>query len=176
MLDGEGAHARHAAPHLVRSGRMRVLAALVARRFAAASSHGSLPQTSLQFRVVYRYYSQQLHHPTAVIGTGAKIGEGVRIGPFCVVSERANIGPHCELGPGVHVLGDTTLGARCVIRSHAVIGAEVREMGDSSLHPRVCVTCMLFISTVSLLPLPLMESNPPWCLAIGVLPSLFFFF
>ena len=103
---------------------MRVLAALVARRIAAASLY---PQAARQ---IFRYASQH-YHPTAIIGTGAKIGEGVRIGPFCVISERAEIGPHCELGPGVHILGDTTLGAHCVLRSHAVIGAEVREIGDT---------------------------------------------
>ena len=105
---------------------MRLVVALAARRLAAATCHraGGPALTQQLWR---RYSTQALFHPTAVIGGGATIGEGVSIGPFCIVSDSATIGPHCELGPSVHIMGDTTLGARCVIRSHAVIGAEVRE-------------------------------------------------
>ena len=105
---------------------MRLVVALAARRLAAATCHraGGPALTQQLWR---RYSTQALFHPTAVIGGGATIGEGVSIGPFCIVSDSATIGPHCELGPSVHILGDTTLGARCVIRSHAVIGAEVSE-------------------------------------------------
>ena len=61
-------------------------------------------------------------HPSSQIGT-ASIAPGVRIGPFCVLSDDAVIGPNCELGAGVHILGSTTLGADCVVKSHAVVGS-----------------------------------------------------
>ena len=64
-------------------------------------------------------------HPTAVVGEGARIAPGVRLGPFCVVSGGATLGADCDIGAGAHVLGATTLGAGCVLRSHAVVGAEV---------------------------------------------------
>ena len=103
---------------------MRVVVALIARRCA---SNGSCPQALHRQFVRHHSTVHALRHPTAIVGEGAKIGEGVSMGPFVVVSNRATIGAHCELGPGAHILGDTTLGDRCVIRSHAVIGAEVRS-------------------------------------------------
>lgn len=100
---------------------------LFARHLGAASCSRTRPWPEARFaQQLCRYSTQQLLHPTAVIGARAKVGEGVRIGPFCVVSDGAIIGPNCDLESGVHILGNTILGAGCVIRSHAVVGAEVR--------------------------------------------------
>ena len=59
-------------------------------------------------------------HPTAVIDTSAKIGEGVRIGP------NAYIGVGVEIGDG------TIIGAGAVI-THAMIGAGVRVLPGAAL-------------------------------------------
>lgn len=50
-------------------------------------------------------------HPTAVVSPDAKIGENVRIGPFCV------IGAHVELG------NDCVLHSHVVIESHSKFGS-----------------------------------------------------
>jgi len=63
-------------------------------------------------------------HPTAVVDSGARLGERVRIGPYCVV------GPHVELGPGVELV------SHVVVAGHTNIGAESRVYPFASLgHP-----------------------------------------
>jgi len=54
-------------------------------------------------------------HPTAVVAPGARLGEDVWIGPFCVVGERVGLGDRCRLESHVIVDGDTTLGSDNVV-------------------------------------------------------------
>ncbi len=81
-------------------------------------------------------------HPTAVVDPTARIGEGARLGAFCVVGPGAEIGARTILYPGVTVFegartgADCTLwsgvvlrercviGDRCVLHANAVIGAD----------------------------------------------------
>lgn len=62
-------------------------------------------------------------HPSAVIETGAELGAGVRIGPFCHVSAAAKLHDGVELIGNVTIMGDTTLGAGCQVYPQAVLGA-----------------------------------------------------
>ncbi len=67
-------------------------------------------------------------HPTATIVTGATIGEGVSIGPYCV------IGAHVKLGDGVRleahsiVDGHTTVGENCHIFPFASVGLQTQDL------------------------------------------------
>lgn len=61
-------------------------------------------------------------HPTASIADSAIIGEGVSIGPFCVVDERAQIGAGSCLEAHVVIGADTSIGERCHFKSQVVIG------------------------------------------------------
>ena len=106
---------------------MRAAAKLVARcsRGRACVAWRQLPP--VPHRVVRLGYTSACReligvHPSSQIGT-ACIADGVRIGPFCVLSDDAVIGANCELGAGVHVLGNTIIGPDCVVMSHAVIGS-----------------------------------------------------
>ena len=74
-------------------------------------------------------------HATAVVDPSAKLGTGVKIGPFCV------IGPNVELGDGVvahsHavITGRTGLGANCQVYPFASIGQtpqDVKYHGEPS--------------------------------------------
>jgi UDP-N-acetylglucosamine acyltransferase len=74
-------------------------------------------------------------HATAVVDPSAKLGTGVKIGPFCA------IGPDVELGDGVvahsHavVTGRTALGANCQVYPFASIGQtpqDVKYHGEPS--------------------------------------------
>jgi UDP-N-acetylglucosamine acyltransferase len=74
-------------------------------------------------------------HATAVVDPSAKLGTGVKIGPFCV------IGPDVELGDGVvahsHavITGRTGLGANCQVYPFASIGQtpqDVKYHGEPS--------------------------------------------
>jgi UDP-N-acetylglucosamine acyltransferase len=61
-------------------------------------------------------------HPLAFVAPTAKIGEGVRIGPFSVVEDDATIGPGCVLESRVVVKTRTALGENNHIFEGAVIG------------------------------------------------------
>lgn len=80
--------------------------------------------------------------PSAVVGDGVELGEGVSVGPQAVIGRGVRLGARARVGPGV-VLGDgvvvgedavidanvvcyagARLGARVVIKAGAVIGGE----------------------------------------------------
>ncbi len=60
-------------------------------------------------------------HPTAIVDAGARIAEGVDIGPYAV------IGPHVEIGAG------TTIGAHAVVTGHTRIGRDNRVFQFTSI-------------------------------------------
>lgn len=62
-------------------------------------------------------------HPTAIVSSGAKIGDGVYIGPYCVVDE-AEIGDGCIIESNVRIYGCVTIGKNCRIKSGAILGGE----------------------------------------------------
>lgn len=81
-------------------------------------------------------------HPSAVVAPSAQLGEGVAVGPLCVVGEQVELAAGVQLGAGC-VVGDrcrigadtrlharvtlyheVVIGARCVVHSGAVLGAD----------------------------------------------------
>jgi UDP-N-acetylglucosamine acyltransferase len=67
-------------------------------------------------------------HPTALVDEGARIGEGVRIGPFCQVTREVTLGDGVELKSHVVVTGRTTVGARTRIFPFASIGHQPQDL------------------------------------------------
>lgn len=81
-------------------------------------------------------------HPTAIIESGVRIGEGVSIGPYAVIEQDAQIGAgtsigagavlgagvrageQCRIYPRVVLYSGVTLGNRVVIHAGAVLGAD----------------------------------------------------
>jgi UDP-N-acetylglucosamine acyltransferase len=63
-----------------------------------------------------------------VIDPGARIADGVEIGPYCVVGSEADIGQDTRLQAHVIVAGVVRLGARNTIGYGAVIGAEPQDL------------------------------------------------
>ncbi len=63
-------------------------------------------------------------HPSAVVDPEATLGEGVRVGPLCVVERGARIGAGTVLKARVHIGEDCVLGERCVVHPGVVIGAD----------------------------------------------------
>ena len=61
-------------------------------------------------------------HPTAVVSVKARLGNGVSIGPFCVVDDDVELDAGCVLGPHVTILPFTSLGPGCRVHSGAVLG------------------------------------------------------
>lgn len=60
-------------------------------------------------------------HPSSVVSPEAKLGEGVVVGPFCVVE------------------GDAVIGARTVLRSHVVVGPHTEIGEDNQIYPHCSV-------------------------------------
>lgn len=66
---------------------------------------------------------QMCVHSTAVVAETAELGEGVEIGPYCVVGPEVVLGDGCRLRSHVVIDGDTHLGENCTVYPHAVIGS-----------------------------------------------------
>jgi len=60
-------------------------------------------------------------HPTAIVDSGAKIGENVSIGPYSVISGNVEIGDNCQIGTQTVILPGARIGRDCKIFHHAVI-------------------------------------------------------
>jgi UDP-N-acetylglucosamine acyltransferase len=61
-------------------------------------------------------------HPTAVVESGAVLGQGVQIGPHCVVGSHVRLGDGVRLVSHVVVAGHTTIGAHSTIYPFASLG------------------------------------------------------
>lgn len=76
-------------------------------------------------------------HPTAVVGRGVRLADGVRIEPYAVledgvsVGEGTRVGAHCVLGAG------TSVGPRCVLHPHVVAYPDSQIGADVVLHSGV---------------------------------------
>jgi UDP-N-acetylglucosamine acyltransferase len=67
-------------------------------------------------------------HPSAVIEDGARLGAGVRIGPFCLIGSEVEIGDGCDLKSHVVLTGRTSVGARTRIYPFASIGHAPQDL------------------------------------------------
>ena len=67
-------------------------------------------------------------HPTAIIETGARLGDGVRIGPYCTVGPEVELASGCELLSHVVVAGRTSIGAGTKIFPFASIGHQPQDL------------------------------------------------
>ncbi len=67
-------------------------------------------------------------HPSAVVDPGARLGAGVRIGPYCVIAEGVEVGAGTVLHNHVTVHPHTRLGADNVVYPYAVLGAEPQDL------------------------------------------------
>jgi len=67
-------------------------------------------------------------HPTAIVETGAKLGETVTIGPHCVVGSEVELGEGVNLLSHVVVAGRTQIGANTRIFPFASIGHPPQDL------------------------------------------------
>jgi len=74
-------------------------------------------------------------HPSAVVETGAKIGDG------CVINAMSFVGAQCDIGHGTvlhhgsSVLGNTQLGRECQVHPYAVIGGKPQDKKHADSSP-----------------------------------------
>lgn len=76
-------------------------------------------------RVTAKFFEESLPASiaeTAVIHSGAHLGEHVRVGHGCVIDDRVEIGDDTVIGDHVVIRSNTRIGRHCIILSHVVIG------------------------------------------------------
>ena len=77
-------------------------------------------------------------HPTAIIHPKARLGTGVRVGPYAVIDEEVEIGDDSVLGPHVYITARTSLGPRNQVHAGAVIGDMPQDLrfkgGPTGVH------------------------------------------
>lgn len=61
-------------------------------------------------------------HETAIVHPGARLGEGVEVGPFAVIADDVEIGAGTVIGPHVVIHRHVRLGADNQVHAHAVLG------------------------------------------------------
>ena len=66
-------------------------------------------------------------HQTAIVEDGATLGDGVQIGPYCIVSADVNLGDGVVLDSHVVIDGRTTIGPNCRIFPFAAIGTAPQD-------------------------------------------------
>jgi UDP-N-acetylglucosamine acyltransferase len=67
-------------------------------------------------------------HPTAVVHSGAQLGEGVRLGPYAIIGEGVCLGDDVEIGPHAVLEGRLEVGARCQIFAGAAVGLPPQDL------------------------------------------------
>jgi UDP-N-acetylglucosamine acyltransferase len=67
-------------------------------------------------------------HPTAIVETGAQLGEQVEIGPHCVVGANVELGDRCVLRSNVVIEGPSTIGNDNIFYPFTYIGAPPQDM------------------------------------------------
>ena len=84
-------------------------------------------------------------HPSAIVEDGAKLAEGVRVGPFSIIGKDVKIGEGAEIGSHVTVAGRTEIGPRCRVFPYASIGMDPQDLkyGGEDTGVRIGEECVL---------------------------------
>ncbi|MFV1995094.1 MAG: acyl-ACP--UDP-N-acetylglucosamine O-acyltransferase [Verrucomicrobiales bacterium] len=67
-------------------------------------------------------------HPTAIVDPSTELGEGVEIGPYCVIHAGVRIGDGCWLQNHVTVAGPTSVGRGNRFFAYASIGQQTQDL------------------------------------------------
>lgn len=67
-------------------------------------------------------------HPTAIVDPGCEFGDGVEIGPYCVLSGRVTLGAGVRLVSHVMLQGPVKIGDRTTIYPYACIGFPPQDL------------------------------------------------
>ena len=78
-------------------------------------------------------------HPTALVEKGAELGEGVVIGPYCMVGGAVKLGRNVRLTSHAVVEGVTEIGDDCEIHAFANIGGPPQHLAHKGEPTRLVV-------------------------------------
>jgi UDP-N-acetylglucosamine acyltransferase len=66
-------------------------------------------------------------HPQAIVGAGAKLGEGVKIGAYAIVGQEVELGEGCVLHAHAIVQGPSKFGKNNVFHAFSVVGGDPQD-------------------------------------------------
>lgn len=72
--------------------------------------------------------SETFIHPTAVVDPGARLGQGVNVGPYAILGPHVVVGDGCTIHPHAVVDGHTTLGEKVEIFPFAAVGLKPQDL------------------------------------------------
>jgi len=78
-------------------------------------------------------------HSTAIIASGAQLGEGVEIGPYTVIGKDVKIGKNTIIGPHVVIEDYTHIGEGCHVHQFCSIGAPPQDLKFGGEKTRVVI-------------------------------------
>jgi UDP-N-acetylglucosamine acyltransferase len=78
-------------------------------------------------------------HATAVVDTAARLGEGVEIGPYCIVGPGVTLGARTRLLSHVNIEGLTELGEDCVVHPFASLGGPPQHASHKGDETRLII-------------------------------------
>ena len=78
-------------------------------------------------------------HKTAVISSGAILGENVSVGPYAVIGEKVSIGDNTVIYPFSYIGNDVKIGKDCIIYPHVIIRESVTIGNGVIIHPSTVV-------------------------------------
>ncbi len=67
-------------------------------------------------------------HPTAVVDSGARLADGVVVGPYAIIGPRVEIGAGTRVEASAHIQGPTTIGENNRIYPFACIGFDPQDL------------------------------------------------
>ena len=73
--------------------------------------------------------SEVFVHPTSIVPPQAQLGEGVWVGPHCVIGEKVIIHRNTRLEGNIQILGTTEIGESCLFSPFSAIGGEPQDVG-----------------------------------------------
>ena len=74
-------------------------------------------------------------YPMAVVHSDAQIGDGVLLGPYCVIGAHAVIADGCMIGAHAVIENEARVGECSVIHPHVFIGAACEVGSNCEIHP-----------------------------------------
>jgi UDP-2-acetamido-3-amino-2,3-dideoxy-glucuronate N-acetyltransferase len=79
-------------------------------------------------------------HPSAIVDSGAQLGDGCRVWHFAHISAGARIGSHCSFGQGVYVGNDVRIGNQVKIQNNVSVYDAVTLEDDVFCGPSMVFT------------------------------------
>ncbi|MDP2906022.1 MAG: acyl-ACP--UDP-N-acetylglucosamine O-acyltransferase [Candidatus Omnitrophota bacterium] len=75
-------------------------------------------------------------HKSAIVSPKARLGKGVSVGPYTVITDAVVIGDGSAVGTHCNISGNTTIGRNCQLFTGAVVGSrpqDLKHKGEKSL-------------------------------------------